>query len=58
MLPTQPATTYRALAFNAIFLYLTAYLATIILHESGHALMSLALGGAAHPLQYLRAKRQ
>jgi hypothetical protein len=50
MLPTPPATAYRALALNAISLYLTAYLATILLHELGHALMSLALGG--RPILY------
>jgi len=43
MTPTQAAK--RALAFNAILLYIAAYLITIMLHETGHALMSLALGG-------------
>lgn len=43
MSPTQPAS--RALAFNAILLYVAAYLVTIMLHEVGHALMSLALDG-------------
>lgn len=44
----QPA--YRALAFNAICLYILAYLLTIVLHEGGHAAMALALGD--HPVLY------
>lgn len=35
----------RALILNASCLYITAYLATIVLHEIGHAVVSLALGG-------------
>lgn len=48
MHPTQSAS--RALALNAILLYIIAYLVTIVLHETGHALMSLALGG--RPILY------
>jgi hypothetical protein len=37
--------TSRPLLVNAICLYITAYLATIITHEVAHALVSVALGG-------------
>jgi len=43
-LPLAPAAP-RRLAFNATCLYVAAYLLTIMSHELGHALTSLALGG-------------
>lgn len=48
MHPTQPAS--RALTLNAILLYILAYLVTIIMHETGHALLALALDG--RPILY------
>lgn len=41
---------FRPLTFNAVCLYLLAYLLTIVLHEGGHAAMALALGD--HPVLY------
>lgn len=46
---------FRPLAFNAVCLYLLAYLLTIVLHESGHATMALALGD--HPVLYSTSVR-
>ncbi|NML65752.1 hypothetical protein HHL22_11095 [Hymenobacter sp. RP-2-7] len=45
----------RALAFNAVCLYVIAYLLTIVLHEGGHAAMALALGD--HPVLYSTSVR-
>lgn len=46
---------FRALAFNASCLYISAYLLTIVLHESGHAAMALALGD--HPVFFSTSVR-
>lgn len=46
---------FRALAFNAVCLYILAYLLTIVLHEGAHAAMALALGD--HPVLYSTSVR-
>jgi hypothetical protein len=46
----KTATAVSRLAFTSICLYVAAYLATIMLHETAHAVVSWLLGG--RPVQY------